>query len=314
MSMSGRKNIRVLKGYLEYLESIKNLAPKTIEAYEKDLNYFLAYLKERDLDEKKLEPRDVRSFIGGLTRKKLSGRTINRVLSAVKGYFRYKQKRGEITGNPFLPIKGLGEGKKLPSFLFEEELEALFKEGEGEFLEIRDKAIFYLLYSTGARAAELVNLDVGSIDFKASRARVLGKGRKERLVFLGKKAAAALREYIAIRKFHVKSGSSCEEKALFLNNKGGRLTTRGLQLIVGRHSVKKGLAKKVTPHTLRHTFATHLLNNGADIRIVQELLGHSSLGTTQIYTHVGLQRLKKVYNNAHPHGRRGKKKDEDEKK
>ena len=167
----------------------------------------------------------------------------------------------------------------------------------------RDRAVFEFLYSTGCRVAEATALGVRDIDFRQSHVRVRGKGGKERLVFLGQVAAEALKEYLQLRRDNV-GLSPHDADALFLNLRGGRLTTRGIRYILNRYAQERGWTKPVTPHTFRHSFATHVLDAGADIRVVQELLGHASLSTTQVYTHVGLEKLRRVYRQAHPHAKR----------
>jgi site-specific recombinase XerD len=203
--------------------------------------------------------------------------------------------------------------KRLPSFLFEEEMARLVEmpsnepcpDGE-EFWKLRDRAVLETLYSTGCRISELVSLDLHDVDLKNHTARVMGKGAKERNLFLGTTAVESLRSYMTLRPFHAGPSASGEKdstRALFINQRGGRVTDRGVRFILGEYLSRANLGKRVTPHTFRHSFATHLLDRGADIRAVQELLGHASLSTTQVYTHVGLEKLKKVYRRAHPHAR-----------
>jgi site-specific recombinase XerD len=193
-------------------------------------------------------------------------------------------------------------------------------EGNDSFWRLRDRAVLETLYSTGCRISELVSLDLADLDLKARNARVMGKGAKERLVYLGDTAVAALREYLSRRSFHAKepaqirssarsaevaprTGARSAAAALFINRRGERITDRGIRFILGEYLARANLGKRVTPHTFRHSFATHLLDRGADIRAVQELLGHASLSTTQVYTHVGMERLKRVYRRAHPHAK-----------
>ncbi len=296
--------------YLSYLRSVRNLSAHTLESYAKDLQKYEAFLEERGVDPRKAGLAEARGFVGRLSRDGLSPRSVNRIVSGVRGWYRYMERRGEIGANPFTEIRSLHTEKRLPSFLFEEEMARLIElpsqtscAGEDSFWKLRDRAVLETLYSTGCRISELVSLNIGDIDFKNSSARVLGKGSKERNVFLGASAASSLRQYVTCRSSHAPfSGASPDAvQAVFINQRGGRITDRGVRFILGEYLARANLGKRVTPHTFRHSFATHLLDRGADIRAVQELLGHASLSTTQVYTHVGLERLKKVYRRAHPH-------------
>lgn len=251
---------------------------------------------------------DARAFVSRLASEGLSSRSVNRIVSGVRGYYRYRERFGLAEANPFADIRSLRTEKRLPSFLFEDEMARLLempvkrvaREGDGAFRCLRDRAALELLYSTGCRISELVSLNLTDVNLKDRSARVMGKGSKERTVFIGREALAVLREYI-LRRPHHAAGDPDSARALFMNHKGRRLTDRGVRFILGSYLAAAGLGKRVTPHTFRHSFATHLLNRGADIRAVQELLGHASLSTTQVYTHVGLERLKRVYRRAHPH-------------
>jgi site-specific recombinase XerD len=235
------------------------------------------------------------------------------MVSGVRGWYRFLERRGQVALNPFAEIHSLRTEKRLPSFLFEEEMARLVEmpsrepcaDGE-EFWKLRDRAVLETLYSTGCRISELVSLDLHDVDLKNRTARVLGKGQKERNLFLGAAALEALRVYMGLRGFHARpaAGPAGDAgRALFINQRGHRITDRGVRFILGEYLSRANLGKRVTPHTFRHSFATHLLDRGADIRAVQELLGHASLSTTQVYTHVGMERLKKVYRKAHPHAR-----------
>jgi tyrosine recombinase XerC len=301
--------------YLIYLGAVRHLSPHTLESYGKDLEKFEAYLGERGIVPESAGVADARGFVAWLTRQGLSPRSINRMVSGVRGWYRFLERRGQAAGNPFTEIRSLRTEKRLPSFLFEEEMARLVEmpsnepcpDGE-EFWKLRDRAVLETLYSTGCRISELVSLDLPDVDLKNHTARVMGKGAKERNLFLGEAAAEVLHSYMSLRPFHVHksdgSGAAAwAANALFINQRGGRVTDRGVRFILGEYLARANLGKRVTPHTFRHSFATHLLDRGADIRAVQELLGHASLSTTQVYTHVGMERLKKVYRRAHPHAR-----------
>lgn len=320
--------------YLVYLGSVRNLSPHTLESYRKDLEKYEEYLAASGVTAQEAGLNEARGFVGALSKKGLAPRSVNRVVCGVRGWYRYMERRNEIGSNPFAEIKSLRTEKRLPSFLFEEEMARLLEmpraparsaaaDGDG-FWKLRDRAVLEALYSTGCRISELVSLNLCDLDLKNRTARVMGKGSKERNVFLGAESIAALREYIALRQQHVRRGSweahasrgeapaSSREagaafadaealRAVFINHRGRRITDRGVRFVLASYLREANFGKRVTPHTFRHSFATHLLDRGADIRAVQEMLGHSSLTTTQVYTHVGLERLKKVYRRAHPH-------------
>ncbi|MBN1524444.1 MAG: tyrosine recombinase [Spirochaetales bacterium] len=291
--------------YLEYLRSVRNLSVNTISSYEKDIALFDAFLAVSGYTEDEMEIKQVREFVAWLSKKQLSPKSINRVLSCIRGYYRFKQRYGYAMANPFHGIRSLKVNKWLPSFLFEEETAELLALPEAGALESRDRFIFEFLYSTGARISEAVALNVTDLNLRDGSVKVFGKGRKERIVFMGEQARAVCKEYLMHRKQYIRdhAGEETATQALFINKNGTRITTRGVRTIFFKYIQKLRVAKKITPHTLRHSFATHILNNGADIRVVQELLGHASLSTTQIYTHVGIERLKNIYLTAHPHAK-----------
>jgi len=305
---------KVRESYLVYLGTVRKLSPHTLESYGKDLEKYESYLALQGVAAEKAAVADARGFVAWLTRQGLSPRSVNRMVSGVRGWYRFLERRGLVTANPFSEIRSLRTEKRLPSFLFEEEMARLVEmpsrepcpDGD-EFWKLRDRAVLETLYSTGARISELVSLDLADVDLKNRTALVLGKGSKERNLFLGEAAVEALREYMSRRPFHAREasrpGAEDSTRALFINQRGGRVTDRGVRFILGEYLSRANLGKHVTPHTFRHSFATHLLDRGADIRAVQELLGHASLSTTQVYTHVGMERLKKVYRRAHPHAR-----------
>jgi integrase/recombinase XerC len=295
--------------YLAYLGAVRNLSPLTVESYGKDLARYESFLRERAVLPADAGVAEARGFVAWLTQEGLSARSVNRIICGVRGWYRFMERRGQVGANPFAEIRSLRTEKRLPLFLFEEEMARLVEmpssepcpDGE-EYWRLRDRAVLETLYSTGCRISELVSLDLSDVNLKNSTARVMGKGAKERNVFLGAAAVEALRAYLALKPSHTRAAADPEgARALFTNQRGGRITDRGVRFILGEYLSRANLGKHVTPHTFRHSFATHLLDRGADIRAVQELLGHASLSTTQVYTHVGVERLKKVYRRAHPH-------------
>ena len=291
----------MLERYLQYLAHVRHLSANTLSAYRRDMELYFAFAQEQELTLAQMDAGNARSFVGYLSRRGLSSRSINRVLSAVRGYYRFLERVGEQAGNPFASIKGLKIDGRLPTFLFEEEIDQLLESGEpNDLWELRDLLILELLYSTGCRVSELAAASLTDLDFKGCTLRVVGKGNKERLVFIGKAAMKRLREYLLRRKA-LRLGDAGGRRALLINRRGGRLTVRWIQTIIDRLFERSPLQKAATAHTFRHSFATHVLRGGADIRVVQELLGHASLSTTQVYTHLDMKRLQKVYGSAHPH-------------
>jgi len=288
---------------------VRNLSPHTLASYGKDMDKYAGFLSARGIREEDARLADARAFVSSLAAEGLSPRSVNRIISGVRGYYRFRERFGLGGVNPFADIKSLRTEKRLPSFLFEDEMSKLLdmplqgeRDGSDGFRRLRDRTVLEFLYSTGCRIGEMVALDVTDLNLKDRTATVMGKGSKERIVFIGGAALSALREYLTYRKLRALQDAD-SQKALFLNARGARLTDRGVRFILSSYLQSARLGKRVTPHTFRHSFATHLIDRGADIRAVQELLGHSSLSTTQVYTHVGLERLKKVYGRSHPHAR-----------
>jgi len=293
----------VFDKYLLYLKGIRNFSDNTIRAYREDIGQYISFLESHNKNENDADISSARAFVVMLSKRGLASGTINRILSSIRGYYKYLQRHGYVKLNPFSGIKSVKGEKKLPMFLFENEMEELLDISSSDFLQIRNRAVFEFLYSSGCRVSEAVGCNVTDIDFKNGSIRVTGKGNKERMLFIGDTALSVLRDYIGVRKHYVKIENIDAGQALFLNKNGKRMTTRGVRYILKQYLENSAIQKNVTPHTFRHSFATHLLNEGADIRVVQELLGHASLATTQIYTHVSLARLKKVYKMAHPHAK-----------
>jgi tyrosine recombinase XerC len=293
----------VHKEYLEYLKSIRNLSPNTIASYSKDMAVFGGFLKEQGYQEDSLGIKGVREFVSSLSKRNLSSKSINRIISCVRGYYRFQQRYGYTLHNPFRSLKLLKAQKWLPTFLVEDEIRELLDLSVNNFIELRDRLIFEFLYSSGCRVGEMTALNVNDLDLKSGLVKVMGKGRKERIVYIGKNCHALFIEYLKQKKEYAREHSYQFSPALFINKLGSRLTARGVRVILDRTLKKISFKRHISPHTFRHTFATHILNRGADIRVVQELLGHASLSTTQVYTHLGVQRLINIYANAHPHAR-----------
>jgi len=281
--------------FIRYLEIEKNYSSHTILNYKFDLEGFRKFIGETALE--KIDYLALRKYLAVLKEKKLGNRSVGRHLSTLRSFFRFLTREGLIKTNPTLILSSPKLDKHLPQFLTEEEtaklIESAFSKDEKDEMGLRDRAILETFYSCGIRIAELVGLSQQDVDFIGGIVKVFGKGKKERIIPIGETALSAIRKYLDIRKK--------QADAVFLNKNGLRITTRGVRNIVGKYIKAAGLKHGVSPHTLRHSFATHLLNRGADLRTVQELLGHANLSTTQIYTHLTTERLKSVYDKAHPH-------------
>jgi integrase/recombinase XerC len=286
--------------FLAELAASRGASPHTLRAYRADLAELTAWLVARGIEApREVTPRALRGWLAQLDERGLARTSLQRKLSASRSFFRRLQELGQVDVHPATGLRQRRGGRKLPSALAREEVEALLAAPDASTpLGRRDRALLELLYSAGTRAAETVGLDRTDVDLARGVARVQGKGRKERLVALGSHAVSALRDYLSdpARPRPAPRAAS----ALFLNARGGRLTTRSLGRLVEQALSRSGVHRRVTPHTLRHSFATHLLDAGCDLRSVQELLGHANLATTQIYTHVSIERLREIYERAHP--------------
>lgn len=276
--------------FISYLRKEKNYSHHTLRAYRKDLECFFDFLREKG--EPTVDTRVISLYIGFLLKYGMNPRSVARKLSTLKSFFKALRRMGCITESPTDTIKTPRIKKHLPGFLTYQQIQESL-----EIHDMRDRAIMETLYSCGLRASELVGLNLDDVDFNRDEVKIQGKGSKERIVPLGEKAKEAMKRYLDVRpsiKGHHLTPS------LFLNYRGKRLTTRSLQRIVRKYLVRVARAQGTNPHILRHSFATHLLENGADLRAVQELLGHASLSTVQIYTHLTTKRLKEIYGKAHP--------------
>jgi integrase/recombinase XerC len=300
--------------YLEHLEDERLLSAHTLRAYGSDLERFLEFLGRDFLntDSQRIRPQDVdslavRSFIAALAREGVGKRSQARGLSALRGLFRFACREGILESNPAASVRSPKQPSRLPRHLRPGEIETLLDAARGEDpLRRRDLALLELLYASGLRVGELTGLDWGDLDLDARTVRVLGKGGKERMVPFGKPAAAALQRWLEVWE-KIRRSTSATEEPVFLNFRGGRLSARSVRRILDRYVESAALAAGIHPHTLRHTFATHLLEGGADLRTIQELLGHSSLSTTQRYTHIEIDRLLQVYRESHPRAKGGSK-------
>jgi len=297
-----------IDSFIHYLESEKNYSPHTVAGYRRDLfhgvDFFAGALGKRDSDlmPPDLNARLMRSYLGDLFSSGLAKTSISRRLAAWRSFYRYLGREGLVERNPLKGVSSLKMDKRLPHFLFREECGALMESPrDGDPLTVRDRALLETLYASGIRVSELVGLDLAGVNLSGGEVLVMGKGARERVAPLGKYAVGALTAYLGSARPQLIKNSG--EKALFLNHRGTRLTDRGVRQIIKKYVHRLGVQSTVSPHTLRHTFATHLLDSGADLRSVQEMLGHKNLSTTQIYTHLTRERLREVYLKAHPRDR-----------
>jgi len=283
--------------FIQYLQSERNASPHTVEAYRRDLQQFAGFLSgqiDPALTIRQITHLHIRRYLASV-HKELTKSSVGRKLAAIRSLFRFLLRRGLLEKNPAELVSTPKKEKKLPFHLNIDEITTLVEAPKlPEELPSRDRAILETLYSSGLRVSELTGLDVKGVDLLAGSVRVFGKGGKERLIPLGSKAIKALEEYLELK------GNPGMNAPLFTNSRGGRLTRRSIARIVDKYMLHLQAMKKASPHTLRHTFATHLLEGGADLRSIQEMLGHASLSTTQKYTHVSIDRLLEVYDKAHP--------------
>lgn len=286
--------------FIQYLAVERGLAQNTLESYGRDLRQFQAYLHNGQLDFIKDSSRStILAYLNNLQTKGRAVSTISRNLAAIKSFYQYLVRERYLEKDPAAHLESPKLEKKLPKILSISEVEELLKQ-PNTFLPtgLRDKAMLELLYATGIRVSELISLNISDINLDMGYIKCYGKGAKERIVPLGSIAAKCVQEYIG--KGRPKLVRTYEEAALFVNHHGNRLTRQGFWKIIKKYAQEATINKEITPHTLRHSFATHLLENGADLRSVQEMLGHADISTTQIYTHVTKNRLKEVYDKAHP--------------
>ncbi len=286
-----------VQNFLKFLESEKNASSHTVKNYAIDLREFSAFLDQKGVES--VDYIDIRSFLALLKDKNYSKSSISRKLACIRSFFKFLAREEVVKTNPSAGIATPKREKKLPNFLEREEVVRLIESPAAASWEgKRDRAILETLYSSGLRVSELVGLNQDDLDFFSALVRVRGKGKKERIVPLGQAALKAVQEYTGHKPPKMRDNG--QKKPLYLNRSGGRLTDRSVRRMILKYCRVTGLKKEVSPHMLRHSFATHMLDNGADLRSVQELLGHENLSTTQIYTHVTTKRLKEAYEAAHP--------------
>lgn len=293
-----------VREFLDYLVVERNLARRTVQEYEQDLALFFEFFRpylDEDLTLAGMDERTIREFLTYLKRERgYTAQGINRKLACLKSYFRFLEHEGHVERSPVAEVRSARGGRLLPKVLTLQEVERLLETAAertrrhpGKLAALRDRAILELFYATGIRLAELVGLDLGDLDLERQSCRVTGKGNKQRFVFLNRSAVRALEEYLAVRP-------RGREQAVFLNRFGRRLSRRAVELMFDRIRREAGVEKAASPHTLRHSFATHLLEGGSDLVTIKELLGHANLSTTQVYTNISRRRMREVYDQSHP--------------
>ncbi len=289
--------------FLRYLRVERNASDLTIKSYREDLESLLDYLVEsqrRPPHVDQITPLELREYVGALHQAGYAQSSIARRLASLRSFYRFCQREGLARSNPAKPLRNPRRQRKLPHFLTTRQIAKLLAAPAADNpLGLRDRAILETMYSAGLRVSELVDVSDGDLDFEQGLVRVRGKGKRERLAPLGRFAVRALKRWLAVRKLSGRQPKG-HQAPVFVNKFGNRITTRSIARMLEKYLLQTGLDRKTSPHTLRHSFATHLLDRGADIRSVQELLGHKSLITTQIYTHVSTKRLRQAYQRAHP--------------
>jgi integrase/recombinase XerD len=290
--------------FLAYLELERGLSRNTLQAYHSDLAQFGEFLAASDLSPLEVSHGDLAGFLSGLAsggggRRPVASATLQRKVACLRSFYRYLRREGAIEHDPTADLRGPAKTKRLPKVLSREEISMLLSEPKGtEPLALRDRALLEVMYACGLRVSEAIALQVTDIDLQEGMLRARGKGSKERIVPVGRQAVAAMDSYC--RRGRPVLVGMAPESHLLLNHRGGALTRQGLYKIIQGYARRAGLSERMSPHTLRHTFATHLLSGGCDLRSLQEMLGHADLATTQIYTHLSADRLKEAYFNAHP--------------
>ena len=292
---------QLFQRYLRYLQDERRYSPATLDSYRRDLHQFFEFINAVNVhDCCDVDSYHVRNFAGSRRRRGVSARSLHRSLSAIRGFYTYLQRELLIENNPVADVSGPSIQKKLPNLLDVDEINRLLNEGPQNPLKLRDIAMTELMYSSGLRLAELVNLNLDAIDLHQAQVQVLGKGNKMRYLPIGTNACKALKRWLEARP----NIASEDELAVFVNNRGKRLSPRAVQQRMAQLGREQGINKHVHPHMLRHSFASHLLESSGDLRAVQEMLGHADISTTQVYTHLDFQHLAQVYDQAHPRAKK----------
>ncbi len=292
-----------LAAFLTYMRSEKQFSPLTQENYRRDLEKFCRFCAKYSLhDLSTIHPQHIRQGVAALHRSGIGGKSLQRWLSSLRSFFRFAIKRGWMKNNPADGIQAPKSPKKLPKTMDADQTAQFVEVAGDSFIALRDRALLELIYSSGLRLAEVTGLNLSDIDLKEGMVNVIGKGSKQRLLPMGRYAIAALQQWLPQRAGY----APADQKALFITQRGTRISHRAVQLRMQQLSAQQGMDNPVHPHMLRHSFASHVLESSGDLRLVQELLGHANISTTQIYTHLDFQHLAKVYDKAHPRAQRKK--------
>jgi len=299
-------DLSVTQEYLGYLQAVRGCSRSTLEAYGNDLSRYSNYCVNNSINPENANSYEVQSFIAELSAESMAATSVNRCLSSIRGFYRWMIRFNKRSDNPCSELKNIKTPVRIPAVLWEKEMAdfASLPETTGILWPVRDKALIMVMYSAGLRISEVVNLSMSDISASFDEAMITGKGGKQRYVFFSEEAKEAIIEYLPQRAARlVMSGIDGKNSALFINRKGQSISIPGVRWIIYRYAEHSGLGKNMHPHVLRHSFATHLVNSGCDVRVVQEMLGHSSISTTQRYAHVNIEKMKKVYADAHPHAK-----------
>ena len=297
------QNRAYIDSFLSYLKDVQGYSEKTVISYAHDLKRLDEFLVSHDLGVSEMVYEDARAFVADLYDQNLSHASINRILSGNRMFFRSLLENSVVKVDPFKRVSGAKNTRKIPTVLAREEIEMILSCPTDDYTSLMEVTMFNLFYSTGCRLSEVMDMKIQDIDFDRRRILVTGKGNKQRFVFLTNRAKEMLGQYLPQRNEVLSRMRAEDDGTVLINSKGKKLPLSTVHSIFDKYRLRLGLSKKFTPHVFRHSFATHLIDNDSDIRVVQVLLGHESIGTTQIYTHVTGKRLEEVYRNSHPHGR-----------
>ncbi|MBO8436986.1 MAG: tyrosine-type recombinase/integrase [Spirochaetes bacterium] len=290
----------LINDFISYIQSVRALSENTVKSYATDLEEWRRYMRDRDLDPLSFTAEDA-ALYAEYMQEEFAERSVLRKLTALRTFYSYLERKGLAKRDPFQEISMRQKARRLPSVLTEDEVKELLSVERHSFQDERDHMLFLFIYNTGCRISEALSVNVGDIEFSKRRIRIKGKGGKERFVFFSPEPGEEMKAYLEKRSVYLSSLGCDDPEAFLIGDKGGRLPFSSAHIIFDKYRSILGWQKEFTPHTLRHSFATHLMDRGADIRLVQELLGHESISTTQIYTHVSRTRLRKVYEETHPH-------------
>ena len=294
--------MKEIEDFLAYIAEVRGLAENTVKSYRVDLAEWKVFLSKTGLDILSFTRQDAAAYVREMMAE-FSERSVLRKLTALRTFYGYLERRGIVESDPFSSISMRRKESRLPSVLTEDEVRTLLSLPRPSFKEERDHMLFLLIYNTGMRIAEALSVDVQDIDLEKRRILITGKGSKERFVFFSPSTVEEIRIYLSRRSEYLLERGIEDERAFFIGTRGRRLPFSSAHIIFDEYRARLGWQKEFTPHTRRHSFATHMMDRGADIRLVQELLGHESISTTQIYTHVSQRRLRNVYEGTHPHAK-----------